>query len=81
MWTLQLLNVIRSWYQRARWLKHQRAMRLDMAHLSDHLKKDIGLNNLGAVPLLTWHDTPEATQTAPTRGHPTGTPTFRRLPE
>ncbi len=70
MWTRQLLNVIRSRYQRAKWLKHQRAMRLDLAHLSDHLKKDIGLNNRGAVPLLTWLDAPETTRTAPTREHP-----------
>lgn len=81
MWTHQLLHTLRSRYQRARWLKHQRAMRLDLAHLSDHLKKDVGLNNLGVAPLLTWHEAPEATRTAPTRGLPTGTPTFRRLPE
>ena len=81
MWISQLLRTFKARYQLAQWLKRQRAMRLDLARLSDHVKRDIGVNNLGAVPVLTWHDAPEAIPTASTRGRPGKISSSRRLPE
>ncbi len=46
MWINQLIQTIKARRKLALWLKRQRAVRLELAHLSDHLKKDIGLNTI-----------------------------------
>ncbi|MEX2366582.1 MAG: hypothetical protein WD601_08255 [Pseudohongiellaceae bacterium] len=58
MWIKQLIHTISTRRKLALWLKRQRAVRLEVACLSDHVKKDIGLNNLSATPLLQWQQAP-----------------------
>lgn len=65
MWIKQLVHTIKTRRQLSHWLKRERAARMDIAHLSDHIKKDIGLNNPVAVPLPQGHRAPKPMLSAP----------------
>lgn len=45
MWLQQLKKTIKARLELARWLRQQRAERLDLPHLSNHLRADMGLDN------------------------------------
>ncbi len=65
MWIKQLVHTIKTRRQRSQWLQRERAARMNVAHLSDHIKKDIGLNNPVEVPLPQWHRAPKTMLSAP----------------
>lgn len=65
MWIKQLVHTIKTRRRLSQWLKRERAARMDIAHLSDHIKKDIGLNNPVEVPLPQWHRAPKTMLSAP----------------
>lgn len=65
MWIKQLIHSIKTRRKLARWLNRQRAARWEIAHLNNHLQKDIGVNNLGSVTLLHWQQAPITTLASP----------------
>ncbi|MHA7880274.1 MAG: hypothetical protein ACX931_10800 [Saccharospirillum sp.] len=45
MWIQRLIDAMKARYRLAKWLKQQRLQRLDIPHLSRHLRTDMGLDN------------------------------------
>ncbi len=58
MWIQHCLSIFKARRERARWLKQERAARFELRHLNHHLRKDIGLTNLGSNPPLRWQQAP-----------------------
>lgn len=48
MWINQLIRSFKARRKLALWLKRQRTARLELAYLSDHIRKDIGLSTTQA---------------------------------
>ncbi len=65
MWIKQLVHTIKARRQLSQWLKCERAARMAILHLSDHIKQDIGLNNPVEVPSPQWYQVPKTMLSEP----------------